>query len=162
SPEGIGMHRAFSVDGLVLARSEEFLLPSSLDPKRLELAGLDGLVAQIDDEGLAVAQGETILIPWNHVFQLLEGPDYSGCRELLSLPQDAGYVPALQSHHTLTDRDFSIVVADWFDPAGARIRNPKVCGAIIEAEKKFGLLSRPVWETLAAISRFQRRPDSER
>jgi hypothetical protein len=162
SPEGTGMYRAFSVDGLVLARSDAFLPSSSLDPKRLEVAGLAGLVAQIDDEGLTVALGETILIPWDHVFQLLESRDYSGCKELLGLPQDAGYVPALQSHHTLTDRDFSIVVADWFDPAGARIRNPKVCGAIIEAETKFGLLSRPVWETLAAISRFQRRPDSER
>ena len=156
------MDRAFCDDGLVLARTAACLPPSSLDSKRLHGAGLDALVAQIEDEGLTVAQEEAILIPWNHVFQLLESRDYFGCRELLGLPQDVGCAPALQSHHTLTDRDFSIVVADWFDSTGARIRNPKVCGAIIEVETNFGLMSRPVWETLAAISRFQQRPDSEK
>ena len=156
------MDRAFCDDGLVLARTAACLPPSSLDSKRLHGAGLDALVAQIEDEGLTVAQEEAILIPWNHVFQLLESRDYFGCRELLGLPQDVGCAPALQSHHTLTDRDFSIVVADWFDSTGVRIRNPKVCGAIIEVETNFGLMSRPVWETLAAISRFQQRPDSEK
>jgi hypothetical protein len=119
-------------------------------------------VAQIEDEGLTVTQGEALLIPWDHVFQLLENPHYPDCRELLGLPQDAGCVPALQSYRALTDRDFSIVVADWLDAAGVRIRNPQVCGAIIKVGTQFGLLSRPVWETLAQISRFQRRPDSER
>jgi len=112
APEGIGMDRAFCDDGLVLARTAACLPPSSLDSKRLHGAGLDALVAQIEDEGLTVAQEEAILIPWNHVFQLLESRDYFGCRELLGLPQDVGCAPALQSHHTLTDRDFSIVVAD--------------------------------------------------
>ena len=162
SPEGIGMYRGFHDDGVILTRVAASLPSSSLDSKRLDGAGLDGLVAQIDDEGLTVVQGEALLIPWDHVFQILENPDYSGSRELLGLPKDAEYVPALQSHHTLTDRDFSIVVANWFDSAGVRIRNLTVCGAIIEVETKFGLLSRPVWETLNEVSRFQRRPDSER
>ncbi len=156
------MYRAFCDDGLILAATAACLPPGSLDSKRLNAMGLDGLMAQIDDEGLTIVQGEAILIPWDHIFQLLENPDYPGSRELLGLPQDAGYVPELQSHHTLTDRDFSILVAGWFDSTGARIRNPKVCGAIIEVETKFGLLPRSVWKTLAEISSFQRRPDSER
>src|SRR6516165_8483036 len=162
SPEGAGVYRAFCDTGLVLARAAVCLPPGSLDAKLLDSAELDGLMAQIDDEGLTIVQREAILIPWDHVFQLLESPDYPGFRELLGLPQDAAYVPALQSHHTLIERDFSILVADWFDSTGARIRNPKVCGAIIEVETKFSLLPRSVWRTLAEISSFQRRPDSER
>jgi hypothetical protein len=156
------MYRAFCEDGLILATTPACLPSGSWDSKRLNAMGLDGLVAQIDDEGLTIVLGEAILILWDHVFQLLESPDYPGFRELLSLPQDARYVPALQSHHTLTDRDFSILVADWFDSTGVRVHNPKVCGAIIEVEAKFGLLPRSVWRTLAEISRFQRRPGSER
>jgi len=156
------VYRAFCDTGLVLARAAVCLPPGSLDAKLLDSAELDGLMAQIDDEGLTIVQREAILIPWDHVFQLLESPDYPGFRELLGLPQDAAYVPALQSHHTLIERDFSILVADWFDSTGARIRNPKVCGAIIEVETKFSLLPRSVWRTLAEISSFQRRPDSER
>ncbi len=161
-PKTIGMYRVFCDDGLVLSRTAAHLPSGSLDAKRLDVVGLDGLVVQIDDEGLTIAQGEAILIPWDHVYQLLERPDYSDFRELLGLPQDAGYVPALQSHNSLTDREFSIVIADWYDSAGNRIRNPKVCGAIIEVGTNFSLLSRPVWETLAEISRFQRRPDSDK
>jgi hypothetical protein len=156
------MHRAFCETGLALARAATCLPAGSLDAKLLDGAGLDGLMAQIDDEGLTIVEEESILIPWDHVFQLLESPDYPDFREWLSLPKNAAYVPALQSHHTLTDRDFSILVADWFDSTGARVRNPKVCGAIIEVEAKFGLLPRSVWRVLAAISSFQRRPDSER
>jgi hypothetical protein len=156
------IYRAFCDDGLILAYTETCLPPGCLDAKQLNSAGVDGLLAQIDDEGLTVPRGEAILIPWDHVFQLLDSTHYQDCRELLSLPQEAAYVPALQSHRTLTDYDFSIVIPDWFDSAGARIRSPKVCGAAIQVETKFSLLSRPVWETLAAVSRFQQRSDSER
>src|SRR5258707_646334 len=157
-----GMSRAFCADGLALARSETDLPAHSLDPKRVESLGLEGLLAQFDDEGLVVARGAATLIPWDNVFQILENPDYRGCRELLVLPEDAGFVPALESYHTLTDTDFAIAVANWHDPAGARMRDLQVCGAIAKAETRLGLLSRQVWDTLSHISRFQQRPDSER
>jgi hypothetical protein len=159
---GPGMARAFCADGLVLAHGETDLPANSLDPRRVESVGLEGLLAQFDDEGLLVAQGTATLIPWDNVFQILENPDYRGCRELLVLPEDTGFVPALESYHTLTDTDFAIAVANWHDPAGARMRNLQVCGAIAKAETRLGLLSRPVWETLSQISRFQQRPDAER
>lgn len=157
-----GLYRAFCDEGLVLAHSMASLPPGVAGTSQLDGAGLDGLLAQIEDEGLTISQGETVLIPWVHVFQLLESPDYSGFRELLDLPQDAGCRPALQSHHTLTDRDFAILVSDWFDSMGNRLREPKLFGAIIEAEGQFGLLSYSGWKTLAEISAFQRRPDVEK
>jgi hypothetical protein len=80
SPQGTGMYRAFCDDGLVLAPTATCLPPSVLDAKRLDDTGLDGLVAQIDDEGLTIAQEEAILIPWDHVYQLLESSDYPSIR----------------------------------------------------------------------------------
>ena len=151
---GPGVSRAFCADGLVFTRSEADLPANSLDPMRLEAAGLEGLLAQLDDEGLVVAQGTATLIPWDNVFQILENQDYRGCRELLVLPEDTGFVPALESYHTLTDADFAIAVANWHDPAGARMRNLQVCGAIAKAETGLGLLSRQVWDTLSHISKI--------
>ncbi|MGD0188094.1 MAG: SNF2-related protein [Roseiarcus sp.] len=157
----VGMWRAFCEDGLVLARREVDLSPGSLDARRIESAALDGLIAQIDDEGLTVPQGQATLLPWDHVFQLLANPHYRGCREMLGLPDDTAYVPALESRRTLTDRDFSIAVASWHDPAGGRPRDLEVCGAILNDDAKLGLAPRQVWETLSQISRFQDRPDTE-
>jgi hypothetical protein len=82
------MSRAFRADGLVLAYNETDLPANSLDPRRVESVGLEGLLAQLDDEGLVVAQGAATLIPWDNVFQILENPDYRGCRELLVLPEE--------------------------------------------------------------------------
>jgi len=132
------MARAFCADGLVLAPNETDLPAGSLDPRRVEAAGLEGLLTQFYDEGLVIAQGTATLIPWDNVFQILGNADYHGCRELLVLPEDAGFVPALESYHTLTDTDFSIAVANWHDPAGARMRNLQVCGAIAKTETRLG------------------------
>jgi len=161
-PETAGMLRTFCTDGLVFGRSEENLPTGSMDPKRIDSAGVEGLLAQLDDDGLTVALGDVIQVPWDHVFELLENPHYPGCRSILGLPEDRGYVPALESYHTLTDRDFAIAVAGWYDAAGGRVRDLQVCGAIAKNKTGFGLLSRQVWETLSHISRFQRRPDTER
>jgi hypothetical protein len=159
---GSRISRAFCAEGLVLADSETDLPAVSLDPRWVESMGLKELLAQFDDEGLVFAHRGATLIPWESVFQILENPDYPGCREMLVLPADAGLVPALESHHTLTTTDFAIAVANWHDRTGARMRNVQVCGAIAKAETGLGLLSRQVWETLSHISRFQQRPDTER
>ena len=157
-----GMLRAFCVNGLVFGRNQRNLPTGSRDPKRIDSVGVEGLLAQLDDDGFTVAHGDIILVPWDHVFALLENPHYPGCRSLLGLPEDRVYVPALESYHTLTDRDFAIAVAGWYDAAGGRVRDLQVCGAIAKDQTEYGLLSRPVWETLSHISRFQRRPDTER
>ena len=145
---GVGVARAFCVDGLVLARSEADLPANSLDPKRVESVGLEGFLAQFDDEGLAIAHGTATLIPWESVYQIIKSPDYPGCREVLGLPEETELVPALESYHTLTSTDFAITVSNWHDQAGARMHNVQVCGAIAKTETGLKLLSRQVWETL--------------
>ncbi len=155
---GANIYRAFSDDGLVLAWSAEMLPPNSGGLSMLDRAGLNDLLVQLEDDGLAATQNEIMLVPWDHVFQIIENPDYAGSRELLGLPQDGTYVPKIVSYHTLTDRDFSISIVDWLDQAGRLIRNPKLLGAVMQVESEFALLSRGVWETLAEISRFQHRP----
>jgi hypothetical protein len=152
--EMAGILRAFCTDGLVFGRSEENLPTGSMDPKRIDSVGVEGLLAQLDDDGLTAAHGHVILIPWDHLFELLENPHYPGCRSMLGVPETRDYVPALASYHALTDRDFAIAVADWHDAAGGRVRNLHVFGPIVKDEKGIGLLSRQVWETLSIFPGF--------
>ena len=70
------------------------------------------------------------MIPWDHVFELLETPEYRGCRDLLGLPKDTNCVPALQSHKTLTDRNFSVMVTGWHDATGEKLSDLHVCGGV--------------------------------
>jgi hypothetical protein len=77
-PDMDGMLRAFCVNGLVFGRNQRNLPTGSLDPKRIDSVGVEGLLAQFDDDGLTVAHGDIILVPWDHVFELLENPHYPG------------------------------------------------------------------------------------
>jgi hypothetical protein len=157
-----GVLRGYVSNGILLAGENRTLPAEALDQRKLETSGLEGLLAQLDDEGMSTEQGEAILIPWDQAFQMLENPDYSGSADLLSLPTSADWVPSLQSFGSLTDQNFAIVVADWHDPAGTRLRELQVCGAVAQHGGQFRLLSRPVWETLTRIAQFHERSDAER
>lgn len=161
-PPSDSLLRGYRPDGIVIGGAVDILPPDVLDRRQLKAAGLEGLLVQLDDDGMSITEGSTVLIPWEQVFQLLENSAYAGCDRLLELPQPADWIPSLQSFGSLTDPDFGIAVTDWFDSAGSRLRDTRVCGAIAEHGGEFRFLSRPVWETLACITRFQRRPDSER
>jgi hypothetical protein len=127
-----GVLRGYVSNGILLAGENRTLPAEALDQRKLETSGLEGLLAQLDDEGMSTEQGEAILIPWDQAFQMLENPDYSGSADLLSLPTSADWVPSLQSFGSLTDQNFAIVVADWHDPAGTRLRELQVCGAVAQ------------------------------
>ncbi|HEY8128681.1 MAG TPA: SNF2-related protein, partial [Hyphomicrobium sp.] len=159
---GKSLWRAFGVEGLIIGPGEASLPAGSSGPMKLEPLGTEDLLAQLDDEGVTISQDRAVLIPWEHVFQLLENPNYLGCRDLLGLPEDAAFAPALQSRNTLTDKNFSITAADWYDRAGERLRDLRVCGGVALNGTQWGLLSRQVWETLELVQRFQSRPESER
>jgi hypothetical protein len=160
--EGKSSWRAYSAEGVAIAADKAALPGGSQYAGTLEAPGVDGLLAQLDDEGLTVSQGQAVLIPWGHLFQLLDDPNYRDCCSLLGLPQTGTFVPALQSRNTLTDRDFDITPTDWCDHAGKKLRDLRVCGGVAMNGGEFALLSKEVWETLDLIRRFQNRPEGER
>jgi hypothetical protein len=147
--------RAFCIDGVVIGRNDVSLPANSLDPKKIESLGTEDLLAQLDDEGFTIPQGDAVMIPWDHVFQLLENPDYRGCRDLLGLPKDTNYVPALQSHNTLTDRNFSVTTNSWYAPTGGNLHNLNVFGAVARNGSEYSLLSRAVWGNRLHPQAFQ-------
>ena len=61
-PQVLECHVRYCADGLVLAHSETDLPANALDPKRVEAAGLEGLLAQFDTKDTS-AQGAATLIP---------------------------------------------------------------------------------------------------
>lgn len=154
--------RAFLADGLVVAPDEGGLPSIAKGRARIETAGSEDLLSQIDDDGLTSSHGDAVVIPWEHVFRLLGGSDQQDCRSLLGLPDEVACVPALQSHGTLTDRNFGISVPVWFDADGRTLSKVETCGGAVFDGKRWGLLSKEVWETLELVGRFQARPEPER
>ena len=152
----------FTPEGLAIGRQQSDLPAGAIDPKPVDHPGLDGLLAQAEDDGMTVEAGRVRLLPWESVFDLLASVDYRGCRALLGLPEDAPHVPVLRSFRTLVDTDFSIYVEGWRHPDDSRPANLTVCGAIIEDGSKFWLMSPRAWELTSLVSRFQVRSDDER
>ena len=157
------MHwRGFTPDGLTFWHQQSDLPAGVLDPKPIDHPALDGVLVQVEDDGMMVGSGSLRLLPWESVFDLLASPDYRGCRDLLVLPNDAPHVPVLRSFNTLTDRSFSIIVEGWSRPGAVRAANLEVCGAIIKDGATLGMMSRGAWELTAEVSKFQDRPNNER
>jgi SNF2-related domain/Restriction endonuclease/Helicase conserved C-terminal domain len=154
--------RAFTEEGIELARSAERLSSDAIGSKWLNAVDVDDLLAQLDDEGMTTAGDGTVLIPWTQVYQLIENPEYRGAEELLELPATAKCVPSLESYNSLTDRNFSIVVAEWYDPAGLKLHRLDVCGAIAKDANGLSFLSHAAWQTISQVSQFQKRSEADR
>ena len=161
-PNGPTYLRGFTADGVVIGHRASDLSAVALDPRPIDHPVLDSLLAQVEDEGMTVESGNSRLLPWENVFDLLASPDYRGCREMLALPEDAPHVPVLSSFNTLNDRDFSIAVEGWRRPDEGRPEYLETRGAIIIDGVILGLVSRKAWELTSQVSRFQERPESER
>jgi superfamily II DNA or RNA helicase len=154
--------RAFLPEGLVIVPNEGSLPATSKGRERIEVAGSEDLLSQLEDDGLTVSHGDAVVIPWEHVFRLLGGSDQQDCRSLLGLPEEVPCVPALQSHGTLTDRSFGISIPLWFDRDGKTLPKVQTCGGAVFDGKGWGLLSKEAWETVELVGRFEARPEAER
>lgn len=156
-----GLLRLLLAEGVLLAP------PHTAHSSRPDLAmvvaaeELSSLLVQLGDEGYAIPNGDSTLIPWDSLYQLLDHPQYSCWLDDLKLPPVLGYVPSLQSFNTLIDDSFAIAIADWIGPAGERTRGIELVGPIIKTRGRLALLPAPVWNTVKLVSSFHGRQSSE-
>ena len=142
SDDHAGPWRSFVPEGIAIGRGESDLPDCGLDARTLDNPAVDGLLAQMDDDGRLTTLAGTKLLPWADLFDLLEGPEQISCRDLLCLPQVVSHVPSLLSIDSLRDPTFRIVVEDWRGANLGRPSRAETCGAIIIDDGEIGLLPR--------------------
>ena len=122
---------------------------------------LPAYLAQLIDDGFAQQNldGEVIL-PWDSFYQALRSPGYDDLFEVLKLPSFTSRKPALQSRNSLTDPDFSIVVADWHIE-GQRREAVKVTGAMLVCNEQTELMRPEQWELFSEVVTFAQRPPEQ-
>ncbi|MBF0383556.1 MAG: restriction endonuclease [Magnetococcales bacterium] len=148
---------SFSADGILFKVSPSGIWPSndhSIFGSERELAQL---LTQIEDEGFASSEGNTVNLEWANMYCLMESPDYCKSIKILDLPPIECWRPSLESNGSLTDSGFTITLAGWKSPNGKRPRgNALVNGAILKVDGREILLPKAVWETIEAVSAFHR------
>lgn len=132
----------------------------ALDAQDLSIFGSSWDIAaflfQLEDEGYVTIKGDKILLSWDDAYRLMESADYGESFSLLELPSVEAWKPSLVSNGTLTDPAFSVQISAWKTPNGRFPRgNVSVEGALLKAEGKTVLMTKPVWETVRAVSQIR-------
>ena len=157
-----GFYRWFTADGIRLSK----LLPSGSDAAKraikIDRRDINGLIAQIDDEGLLEADEAGYIVGWGDLYTLLESDDYGSCREILGIPDDSGLLPEIRSHNTLLDQNFSIFVSGWYDGSGLPAKSVTRSGGILSFAGKEMLAPKPIWDLCEEAEKFTSRPEAER
>ena len=120
-------------------------------------------LSQILEEGFAVTTENGVLVPWELVYQLLNSTTYYNCEHFLKLPEMLDLRPSLTSHGSLSDHDFSIILAGWTNESGMPLPNDyQINGAVIYVGHSRFLLPQSAWELIKAVRCFHRRTPGER
>lgn len=148
--------RRWSPDGLVIARGAGHGGGVHLrDPM------VGGFLTQLADDGLAVEVEDGFLLGWDALYAAITDAAYASLPEVLSTPPFTKARPILQSSNSLTDGNFSIVLAGWRDHDGAP-QDWELTGPLMACEDRSELMQPKQWELFKAVVAFARRPASER
>ncbi|WP_139559022.1 SNF2-related protein [Methylotetracoccus oryzae] len=149
----LAWHRRLSDQGVHVGRTGGGIHVSS------EL--LPGYLAQLVDDGLAEQTAdEAVLIAWHGLYEALGSPGYDELAAVLELPLFTSSAVALQSRNSLTDDDFSIVIAGWrSERAGDQ---PEVVGAMLVRDERMELMRPEQWELFSEVRSFSRRTPDQR
>src|SRR5450759_3405977 len=103
--------RMFAPDGVVIVRDQS-TLSQDVTQTAISLVGgeVDAFLHQLESDGYTQPQPGGYLIPWNAIYDLLGHPDCAPSLSLLKIPDVSTYLPALESHNSLTDQAFSISI----------------------------------------------------
>jgi superfamily II DNA or RNA helicase len=126
-------------------------------------AELASFLSQLEEQGLAEANGSEVLVPWEQIYVLKDSPEYGGSYPLLMLPGMGGIRPCLGSQGSFTDADFSVFISGWAGVDGVPLPlDPQIRGAVIQTSEEVALLEREAWETMRAVAAFHQRKPEER
>lgn len=110
---------------------------------------------ELVEEGLALIDGGTVLLPWSTVVSLRDERDDVLTPIILELPKTSAIRPVLESQGSVTDSSFSVLVSGWVDEEGSSIRSEvRVVGASIQLADQLSLMSKKVWLLLEAVKEF--------
>ena len=157
-----GFYRWFTADGVRLSKAPFSAGDATKRATKIDRPDIDGLIAQIDDEGLLEADEAGYIVGWGDLYTLLESEDYGSCREILGIPDDSGLLPEIRSHNTLLDQNFSIFVSGWYDGSGLPAKSVTRAGGILSFAGKEMLAPKPIWDLCEEAEKFARRPEAER
>lgn len=114
TPRGLLLQFASGAAGVALEDLLEAPADASSEEKLLR-AHLSELF--IDER--CELQADGVVLPWEHLYGLIEDPDYASFLDLLEPPALTQAVPVLDAQGTLSDPAFSVIVTGWRDDAGS-------------------------------------------
>jgi superfamily II DNA or RNA helicase len=163
APTKKAIRAEFTVHGVAFANprpGREWLQDCVRNDEDSELASL---LSQVEEEGYARWEKDTLMLSWDSIFQLGQSSDYGDVFRIMALPQMESWRPVLQSSNGFADEDFSIFVAGWIAPSGGRSDDQAVLtGAILQHNGKLSMLDSAAWGVVSAIHKFHQREAQER
>ncbi|TCO82353.1 hypothetical protein EV699_105143 [Plasticicumulans lactativorans] len=118
------------------------------------------LLAQIEEEGYAVAMDDALLLGWGEAYQLRESAEYRGCDALLGLPELAAVAPMLHASGSVGDPGFELSLG-WLAPDARPVALERT-GAVTVLGGVPRLLPAAAWRLVVAVRDFARRASEER
>lgn len=147
--------RSWSAAGVLLTRG------SAQPDQKIENPLIDGFLTQLIDDGHALQALDGFLIDWDALYEALQQPAYGALAEVLGLPQMTDARPTLRSSNSLTDRNFSIAIAGWFDEAGTAFNWTQV-GPLLTRDNHVELMRPAHWGLVKEVTSFARRTEDQR
>jgi superfamily II DNA or RNA helicase len=142
-----------------IAEDDAFAWASTLPDDQV---GQAFYLAQLITEGLATLNADGLIIPWQHVYQILEDETHSGLVESLQLPPiSVNIMPVLDTNGTLSDATFTLFISGWRQE-NKLLCNSQLIGAILRTNEGDCLLPPNAWQLSQAIQTFSNRPSEER
>ena len=111
----------------------------------------------LEDEDLAYQDGDSFVLPWEELFQILRNLEHQSVTHLFNLPTSSPFYPILRSEGGVSDPDFKIILEGWSDGNRVKFKGTiKRTGAILEVNGQQYLLNEPTWQLLEKIKEFAR------
>lgn len=145
--------RSFTLQGVSIRQAG--------DGAVLSASMLHSFVAQLIDDGFANEANDGVDISWDGLYEALSSPGYAELPQILELPTFTDGRPALQSFNSLTDANFSIVLAGWREASGRAVEY-EANGPLITRGDRTELMRPEHWELFKEIMAFARRQIHDR
>jgi hypothetical protein len=119
-------------------------------------------LAQLVTEGIAKFDDNSLLIPWQQIYQLLSDEEHSELIETLQFPAiNPEIMPVLDSRGTLSDTSFELIISGWRQ-GDTLLRNSQLIGAILRINENNHLIKQDAWRLLDSIKQFESRSQEQR